>query len=144
VKSLAFVFGLCILAVGAVGLLAPSGLVWIAQHSLTPAALYSIAVIRVAFGLLLIAVASTSRAPKTIRVVAFIPLLAGIAMPFVGAESAQASIQWWMRQGSGIVRLTAVPLLALGSFVAYACAPSRRRAQACGDRNPAIRDAPTE
>jgi hypothetical protein len=35
VKTLAFVFGLCIVTVGAVGILAPSGPAWIAQHFVT-------------------------------------------------------------------------------------------------------------
>jgi hypothetical protein len=122
VKTLAFVVSLVIIAVGAVGILAPPALVWIAQHSLAPVELYSIAAVRVAFGLLLISVASASRAPKTLRVVAFIPLVAGIATPFVGIERAQTVTQ----QGSGVVRLSAVPLLALGGFIAYACAPARR------------------
>jgi hypothetical protein len=33
VTNLALVVGLCIVTVGGVGILAPSGLVWIAQHS---------------------------------------------------------------------------------------------------------------
>ena len=127
-KTLAFVVSLVIIAVGAVGIITPSALVWMAQHSLAPVELYCIAAIRVAFGLLLISVASASRAPKTLRVVAFIPLFAGIAMPFVGIERAQTVIEWWMAQGTGVVRLTAVPLLALGGFIAYACAPARRAA----------------
>jgi hypothetical protein len=128
VKTIAFVIGLIIIAVGAVGMLSPSGLVWLAQHSLTPVELYIIAAFRVAFGLLLISVASASRAPKALRVFAFIPLVAGIATPFVGAERAPAIIEWWSQQGSGLVRFTGVLLLALGGFVAYACAPSRRAA----------------
>jgi hypothetical protein len=36
VKNLAFVVALIILAVGAVGILEPSRLVWIAQYSLSP------------------------------------------------------------------------------------------------------------
>ncbi len=127
-KTLAFVMSLVIIAVGAVGILAPPALVWIAQHSLAPVKLYSITAVRVVFGLLLISVASASRAPKTLRVVAFIPLVAGIATPFVGIERAQTVIEWWTQQGSGVVRLTAVPLLALGGFIAYACAPARRAA----------------
>ena len=126
VKTLAFVIGLCIIAVGAVGILAPSGLIWIAQHSIAPGELYFIAAFRVAFGLLLLSVASASRAPKTLRVVAFIPLVAGIATPFVGVERAPAIIEWWSQQGSGVVRVTAVLVLALGGFFAYACAPARR------------------
>jgi len=127
-KTLAFVMSLVIIAVGAVGILAPRALVWIAQHSLAPVELYSVAAVRVGFGLLLVSVASASRAPKTLRVVAFIPLVAGIATPFVGIERAQTVIEWWTHQRSGVVRLTAVPLLALGGFIAYACVAARRAA----------------
>ncbi len=127
-KIIAFAISLIIIAVGAVGILAPSGVVWLAHRSISPVALYIIAAFRVAFGLLLISVASASRAPNALRVVAFIPLVAGIATPFVGAERAPALIEWWSQQGSGLIRLTGVFLLALGSFVAYACAPSRRAA----------------
>jgi len=59
--------------------------------------------------------------------VGVIPLVAAIATPFVG-ERAPAIIEWWSQQGSGLVRLSVVRLLALGGFVAYACAPARRAA----------------
>jgi hypothetical protein len=127
VKTLAFVIGLFILVFGAVGILAPSCLVWVARHAEARVELYGVAALRVAFGVLLLFVASASRAPRTLRVVAVIPSAAGIAMPFVGVERARATIEWWTLQGSGVVRLTAFPLLALGAFVAYACAPARGR-----------------
>jgi hypothetical protein len=94
VKTLAFVIGLCIFAVGAVGILAPSAFVWIAHHADAPVNLYVITAIRVAFGVLLLLVASASRAPKTLRAVALIPFLAAIAMPIVGTERARATIEW--------------------------------------------------
>ncbi len=130
-KTLAFGMTLVIAAVGAVGVVMPSGLVWIAHHSLNPGAFYVIAIARVAFGLLLISVASVSRAPKTLRVLGYFILIAGMAtavMGLVGMERARAIIEWWLQQGPGVVRLTAVVVLALGSFVAYACAPARRAA----------------
>jgi drug/metabolite transporter superfamily protein YnfA len=131
VKTLAFVIGLCIFAVGAVGIVAPSALVWIAHRADAPAPLYLVTAIRVAFGVLLLAVAPASRAPRALRAVAVIPLVAAIAMPILGVERARATIEWWTQQGSAVVRLTGIPLLALGGFVAYACAPgesvSRRR-----------------
>jgi len=126
-KTLAFVIGLCIVAVGAVGILAPSGLVWIAHRAESPVDLFAVAAIRVALGVLLLLVAPASRAPRTLRVVAVIPLLAALATPLMGVERARAIIEWWTQQGSGVVRLTAIPLLALGVFIAYACAPRRRR-----------------
>ena len=128
VKTLAFVIGLLIVAVGAVGIIAPSRLVWIAEHSVTSGAFYLIATARVVFGLVLISVASVSRAPKTLRVLGYLILIVGITTALTGLvaiERAHAIIEWWLRHGSGVLRLTGVPLLALGGFVAYACAPAR-------------------
>ena len=130
-KNLAFVVGLCIVTVGGVGILAPSGLVWIAQHTVTSGAFYLIAAVRVAFGLVLISVASASRAPKSVRVLGYVILIAGITTALTGLLAigrARAIIDWWFQQGIGVVRLTGVLALALGGFIAYACAPARRAA----------------
>jgi hypothetical protein len=131
VKTLAFAIGLCIIAVGAVGIITPSALMWIAQRFGTPAEWYAIGAVRVAFGLLLLSVAKTSRAPQILRVVAFVPLLAGLgalATPSMGVERARATLDWWSHLGSVYIRLSAIPLLALGGLIAYACAPGRRAA----------------
>jgi hypothetical protein len=125
VKTVAFVIGLCIFAVGAVGILAPSTFIWIAHHADAPVDLYIISAFRFAFGVLLFSVASNSRAPRTLRVVALGPILAAIALPFVGVERARATIEWWTLQGSSVIRLTGIPLMALGAFIAYACAPAK-------------------
>jgi hypothetical protein len=131
VKNLAFVMALLIMGVAAVGIFVPSGFVWIAQHSVTSGAFYVAATVRVAFGLVLTSVASVSRAPKTLRFLGCLILIAGIATALTGLvamERARALIEWWSRQGSGVFRLTGVLVLALGGFVAYACAPARRAA----------------
>lgn len=128
-KTLAFIIGLCITGVGAIGLLVPSVLIWIGQRFTTPLHWFAIGAFRAAFGVLLLSVAKASRAPRTLRVVALIPLavaLGALATPFLGVERARATIEWWSSQGSGFVRLSALPVLALGVFVAYACAPARR------------------
>ena len=128
-KTLAFVCGLCIASFGAVGVIAPSGPLWIAQHFVNSGAFYVIGAVRVAFGLVLISVASVSRAPKTLRVLGCLILIAGITTALTGLvamERARAIIEWWLQQGSDVVRLTGVLILALGGFVAYACAPARR------------------
>jgi len=130
-KSLAFVVGLLILAFGAVGILVPSGLVWIAQHAVTSGAFYVIATVRIAFGLVLVSVASGTRAPKTIRVLGYLILVAGIATALTGLvamERARVLIEWWLQQGPVVLRLTGVLVVAIGGFVAYACAPARRAA----------------
>ena len=130
-KNLAVVVALIILAIGAVAMVAPSGLVWIAQRSVTPGAFFAIGMARVAFGLVLISVASVSRAPTSLRVLGCVILVAGLTTALTGLvaiERARAIIDWWSQQGSGVVRLTGVLVLTLGGFVAYACAPARRAA----------------
>jgi hypothetical protein len=129
VKTLAFGVAMVIVIVGIVGILLPSGLVWIALHSVTSGTFYVIATVRVAFGLVLISVASASRAPKTLRVLGYLILVAGIMTALTGLlaiESAHVIIEWWLQQGFGVVRITGVLVMALGGFVAYACAPTRR------------------
>ena len=131
VKTPAFVFGLCISAVGASGILAPSGVVWLAQHFVTSGSFYVLAAVRMAFGLILISVAPASRAPKALRVLGYVILVLGITTALIGLvaiERARGTIEWWLQQGPGLVRLTSVFILALGGFVAYACAPGRRDA----------------
>jgi len=112
-----------------VGIVAPSSLVWIARRAVTPGAFYVVATARVTFGLALVLVAPASRAPKALRVLGYVILVAGITTALTGRLAmgrARETIEWWLGQGTGVVRLTGVPLLALRAFVAYACAPNRR------------------
>jgi cell division protein FtsW (lipid II flippase) len=128
VKTLAFVFGLCICAVGVIGVLAPSVLVWLAQQFTNPGSFYLIAAVRIAFGLLLISVASASRAPRALRGLGFVIVTLGIASAIaalVAIDRARGAIEWWLQQGPEAFRLTSIVVLALGSFVAWACAPKR-------------------
>jgi hypothetical protein len=130
-KNLAFVFGICIATFGVVGILSPSGLIWVAQHSVTSGVFYLIATVRVAFGLVLISVASASRAPRAVRVLGYVILIAGITTALTGLLAigrAHAIIDWWLQQGSGLVRLTGILVIAFGGFIAYACASARRTA----------------
>jgi hypothetical protein len=83
---------------------------------------------RVAIGLLLLTVASASRAPKTLRVVGAFAVIAGISTPFLGVARVQAIMDWFSQEGSGFLRLLAILALTVGGLVAYACAPTRRAA----------------
>jgi uncharacterized membrane protein YidH (DUF202 family) len=130
-KTLAFGCGLCIAAVGVVGIAAPSGLVWLAQHFVSAGAFYVIASVRIAFGLILISAASASRSPTALRLLGYVIVILGITTALTGLLAigqARDTIEWWMQQGAWVVRLTSVPPLALGAFVAYACVPTRRAA----------------
>jgi len=131
VQTLAFMFGLSIMVVGAVGILAPPGLVWIARHFVASGAFafYLLAMARIAFGLVLISVASASRAPRALRVVGYLIVILGITTGLTGLLEigrARDSIEWWLQRGPAVARLTGVAILTLGGFVAYSCAPARR------------------
>ena len=132
-KTLAFVFGLCIGAVGLVGILVPSSLLWLAASFLSSGAVgfYLIATVRIAFGLILISVASASRVPRALRILGYVILVLGITTALMGllaVEQGETAIDWWLHQSSGVWRLTWGLVLALGAFVAYACGPTRRAA----------------
>jgi hypothetical protein len=128
VKTLAFVLGLCISAVGLFGILVPSGLLWLARIFVSSGAVgfYVIAAVRVAFGLILISVASASRVPGGVRILGYAILLLGITTALLGLvapKQSRAEIEWWLHQSPGIWRLSWALVLVLGSFVGYACTP---------------------
>jgi hypothetical protein len=128
-KTLAFAMALAIAAVGAVALLVPSSMVWLAHHVTNPGAFYVVAAIRVAFGLILLSAASKSRAPKTLRVMGGILLVVGVSTALtamLAMDRARALIDWWLQQGPTFTDLAGVIIVALGGFIAYACAPTRR------------------
>jgi hypothetical protein len=140
VKSAAFLIGLCIGTVGAAGLVAPSVLVSIAQGFVAPGALafYALAAVRIAFGLLLISVSPASGAPRALRILGYVVTILGVTTAVAGLAAvgpARGTIEAWARQDPVVLRLTAVPILALGSFVAYACAPGRTAASVAPGRS---------
>jgi hypothetical protein len=118
--------GIC--AVGTIGIFVPDSLVWIAQRFVTSDPFYGLAAVRIAFGLILISVAPASRAPNGLRVLGYVIVALGITTALTGLLAvayARAAIDWWLHQESWVLRLTSCLVLALGAFVAYACAPSR-------------------
>lgn len=130
-KTLAFVLGLCIGAVGLFGTLVPSGLLWLARIFVSSGAVgfYIVAGVRIALGLILISVASVSRVPRAVRILGYAILLVGIITALAGlvaAKQGSAEIDWWLHQNPGIWRLSWALILVLGSFIAYSCTPMRR------------------
>ncbi|HKA15822.1 MAG TPA: hypothetical protein VKH41_12440 [Myxococcota bacterium] len=130
-RTIAFVCGLGIGTVGAAGILAPSILTWIAEQFVSSgsSAFYLLAAARIAFGLILISAATASRAPRVVRILGCAIALLGAITAVTGLaaiQPARGAIESWVRQGPGVARLTALPILCLGGFIAYSCAPTRR------------------
>ena len=120
--------GIFIVAIGMFGVAAPGGFLTAVRSILTPLGLYLVAALRVAFGVVLVLVAPSSRAPKVLRLLGFVMVGAGLVTPFFGVDRARALLDWWSAQGPAFMRLGAGLTVAFGAFVVYAVAPHRRAA----------------
>jgi hypothetical protein len=108
---------------GGIGIVAPASLLAFAGLFLSPAGLYAAAAIRLVLGTALVVAAPASRAPKTVRVLGVVIIVAGVVTPLVGVERARAIVEWWTAQGTAFMRAWAGVALAFGLFLAYAVAP---------------------
>jgi len=120
---LAMALGFVIAAVGALGIAAPSALFEVARSLQSPSALYVLAALRVALGAILIWAAPDSRAPRTLRIVGVLIIVAGVATPFFGVERSRAVFDWWSTQGTFFARAWPSTAVIFGLFVAYAALP---------------------
>jgi hypothetical protein len=115
----AFIIGLLIVTQGIVGLIAPEFFLQLIQSIQTPPIIYVAAVIRVAFGIVVVLAAPLSRAAIPLRVLGALIALGGAMTPFFGVRVADIILGWWS-QGPGIVRAWATAALLLGLFIVYA------------------------
>ena len=125
-KTLAFIIALLMVAMGLTGIVCPDCLVRIGHYSFTSIGLYVVAGLRVMIGLVFFLAAPASRAPKTLRILGVLVCIGGVVTAFLSVDRTQALLDWWAAHGSGFVRFGATFALAIGSFIAYLTAPSRR------------------
>lgn len=125
-KALATIMGALIAAVGVAGIVAPANLLEFGQSLQTPGALYVVAAIRVLFGTLLIWIASTSRMPRTLRVIGGFIVVAGLLTPLFGVEGTKAVLGWLSSQGPLFVRAWASLAVVFGVFIVYVVNSSSR------------------
>ena len=70
--------GLFIAAIGVLGVITPDGLLTAVRSLQTPLGLYLAASFRVVFGVVLVLAAPSSRAPKVLRPLGFVIIVAGL------------------------------------------------------------------
>lgn len=121
----AITFGLLIAAIGIVGLADPALLLDATSFMQTSVGLYIAAAFRIAFGVVLIWIAATSRMPRTLRILGAFIVLAGIITPFIGVERVRAIVEWWSAQGVVFMRTWATVAVIFGIFIIYAVTPRR-------------------
>jgi len=95
---------------------------------MTPAGLYAIAALRIAIGLVFVLAAPASRAPRTLRVLGLIVIIAGLTTPWFGVARAQAILNWLASAGPFWTRVDAGVAMALGGFLVYVFRTPTRRA----------------
>ncbi len=127
-KYLGWLLALCVIAVGALGIVSPGRLVEIARVLVTPAGLVGVAVLRVCVGMALIWIAPNSRAPKVLQAAGAVAMLAGLVTPLIGVERARAIFEWEVSLGTTVLRSGAAVVAAAGVFLAFAVSTNRRAA----------------
>ena len=127
-RFFALLVALLVMLIGIVGVVAPDRLIMAGRYVITPVGLYAIAALRIVMGLVLILVAPTSRAPKALRAIGAVVLVAGLATPFFGVDRSRGIADWAAAQGPAFLRVIAGILVALGGFIAFAVAGGRRPA----------------
>jgi len=120
------ILGIAVAGLGLIGLVAPALLLDFGKSLLTEGGLYAVAAVRVAFGLLLLFVARASRMPRTLRIIGFVIIFAGLSTPLFGVERSAFMLDWLSTQGPAFVRVIAMLAVAFGALVVYAISPRRR------------------
>lgn len=120
-RSAALLVALFTIVVGLVGIVSPDSVTTVRrQYFATPVRLYAAGAVRVAMGLVLILVAATSRAPRTMRALGAVVCMQGLAATLLGPDRARAILEWETMQGTALLRVGAAVALASGGFIAFA------------------------
>ena len=127
-RLLGLAIGVVIIVGSLISFAAPDLRLSLERSVMTPAGLYAIAALRMAIGLVFVLAAPASRAPRTLRVLGLIVIIAGLSTPWFGVARAQAVLNWLASAGPLWMRLDAVIGMALGGFIVYVFRPPNRRA----------------
>jgi hypothetical protein len=122
------VIGALVIVASAISFAAPDVRLLLERSVLTPGGLYMVAVLRIAIGLVFMLGAPASRAPRTLRVLGLIVIVAGLATPWFGIDRARAALNWWARADPLLTRLAAGVGMATGGFLVYVFRTPNRRA----------------
>ncbi len=116
-KKIVLVIAALLVALGLTGVLYPEGLMGLVRYSFSPTGIIVVSVARIVIGLLLFLAARGSRIANTVRVIAAIIIVAGIAGFFLSPERAQTLASSFLENGPDRLRLIACLPLAVGLFI---------------------------
>jgi hypothetical protein len=126
-RLLGLAIGVLVILASAISFAAPDLRLSLERSVMTPAGLYAIAALRIAIGLVFVLAAPASRAPRTVRALGLIVIIAGLTTPWFGVARARAVLNWLASAGPLWMHLDAGVGMAIGGFLVYAFrAPIRR------------------
>ena len=125
-RLLGLVMGALVILVSAISFAVPDLRLALEESVLTPTGLYAIAGVRIAIGLVFVFAAPASLAPRTLRVLGLLVIIAGLSTPWFGVDRAQAVLNWVASAGPLLMRLDAVVGIAIGGFLMYVFRPATR------------------
>jgi hypothetical protein len=126
-RWLGLVIGALVILASAISFAAPDLRLSLERSVTTPAGLYAIAALRIAIGLVFVLGATASRAPRTLRVLGLIVIIAGLSTPWFGVTRARAVVNWFASAEPLLMRLDAVVGMAMGGFLVYVFRMPTRR-----------------
>jgi len=126
-RLLGLVIGAVVILGSAISFAAPDLRLSLERSVITPAGLYAIAALRIAIGLVFVLAAPASRAPRTLRVLGLIVIIAGLTTPWFGVARARVVLNWLASAGP-LMRLDAGVGMAIGGFLVYVFRTPTRRA----------------
>ena len=125
-KALALLVGTIMALVGLASVMYPAFLIGLFRNSVTPPALYGVAIIRIAIGLLFLAVARVSRRPPVLRTLGIIVIVVGIGTPLMGIERARALLRWGSSLAPFMVQLVGGFAIVIGVVILSSVGLKRR------------------
>src|SRR3954464_14620692 len=127
-RLLGLVIGALVILASAIGFARPDLRLSLEYSVMTLTGLYAIAAVRIAIGLVFVFAAPASQAPRMVRVLGLIVIIAGLSTPWFGVTRARAVVNWLASAGPLLMRLDAVVGIALGGFLVYVFRTPTRRA----------------
>lgn len=117
-KLAAFV-GIFVVALCALGLVAPGPFVRLVGSMQDPPLIYLAAALRLTAGLILLRAARSARTPRILAALGAVIALGGALTPFFGVWGGHIILMHWTTAGPNLVRLWAAAGLALGVFIVF-------------------------
>ena len=128
-RLLGLVIGVVVIVGSAISFAVPDLRLALERSVLTPAGLDAIAVLRIAIGLVLVLAAPASRAPRTLRVLGLVVIVAGLMTPWFGVARGRVVLNLLASAGPLLMRVDAGVGMVLGCFLVYVFrTPTRRPA----------------